>query len=136
MTNVKPDLVLKLHFLVMSNTNIDFQSQDLQWRSYITKAILPIIKQIKLIGKKKFITAALDSEYKALIVYVAVFNINPVNEEYPSKKAQIAHLEADEASIKVFSKYMYFINIFSLKLAVKLPKYTRINNHTIEFVDD
>ncbi len=55
---------------------------------------------------------------------------------HPSKRAQIAYLKADEASSKVFSKYADFVDIFSLKLAVELPKHTRINNYAIELVDD
>ena len=51
---------------------------------------------------------------------------------YLSKKAQIAHLKADEAFIKVFNKYGNFEDIFSSKLAIELPKYTRINDYAIE----
>lgn len=55
---------------------------------------------------------------------------------YPSKKTPIAYLKVDEAPFKVSSKYADFTDIFSLKLAVELPKYIRINNHTIELVDN
>ncbi len=55
---------------------------------------------------------------------------------HPSKKAQIAHLKADEVSIKVLSKYADFADVFSTKLAVELPEYTGINDHTIKLVDD
>ena len=52
------------------------------------------------------------------------------------KKAQIAHLNTDKAVIKVSSKYTDFIDIFLLKLAIELLKHTKINNHTIELVDN
>ncbi len=55
---------------------------------------------------------------------------------HPSKKAQIAHLKADKALKKVPSKYVDFADVFSSKLAAKLLKYTSINNHAIELVDD
>ncbi len=42
----------------------------------------------------------------------------------------------DEALSKVPSKYVNFINVFSLKLAAKFPEHTRINAHTIKLVDD
>ena len=58
------------------------------------------------------------------------------DEIYPSKKIQIAHLKADEAFIKVFGKYADFVDIFLPKLATKLSKYTRINNHIIKLVDN
>ncbi len=42
----------------------------------------------------------------------------------------------DKALTKVPSKYTDFVDVFSPKLAVKLPEYTKINNHAIELVDD
>ncbi len=45
-------------------------------------------------------------------------------------------MKADEAPTKVTSKYADFADVFSPKLTIKLPKHMRINNHTIELVDD
>ncbi len=53
-----------------------------------------------------------------------------------SRRAQIAHLKANKALIKVSSKYAHFADIFSPKLAAKLPKHMDINNHAMELVDD
>ena len=53
-----------------------------------------------------------------------------------SKSAQITQLKVDKALIKVSSKYTVFTNVFLLKLAIKFLEYTRINNHTIELVND
>ena len=55
---------------------------------------------------------------------------------YLAKRAQISDVKANEAPIKVFSKYTDFANVFSPKLAVKLPKYTAINDYSIKLVDD
>ena len=55
---------------------------------------------------------------------------------YYSKKAQIAYLKADEALIKVPSKYADFANIFLPKLVTVFFKYTEINNHAINLVND
>ncbi len=55
---------------------------------------------------------------------------------HPLKRAQIAYLKADKAFIKVPSKYADFADVFSPKLAIELPKHTRINDHAIELVDD
>ncbi len=52
------------------------------------------------------------------------------------KGAQIANLKADKVSSEVLSKYVDFANVFLVKLAVNLPEHTRINNHTIELVDN
>lgn len=96
--------------------------------------MLSTIRKIKLIGKKKFIIAALNSDYKAFIIYIATLNISfhRGDKIYLSKKAQIAYLKANEASIKVSSKYVNFAEVFSLKLAAKLFKYISINNYTTE----
>ncbi len=55
---------------------------------------------------------------------------------YPLKKAQIAHLKADEVPTKVPSKYADFIDVFSPKLAAKLLKYTEINDYAMKLVND
>ncbi len=52
LANMKPNIILRKPFLIMSNADIDFQTQDLQWRSYITRDILSTIKRVELIEKK------------------------------------------------------------------------------------
>ncbi len=44
LADVKPDIVLGMLFLTMSNTAVDFQAQDLQLRSYTTGDLLPTIR--------------------------------------------------------------------------------------------
>ncbi len=70
------------------------------------------------------------------MIYIAALSVNSGDEVHPSRTAQIAHLKADEALIKVSSKYAAFADIFSLKLATELSKHIGINNHAIELVDD
>ncbi len=41
LADVRPDIVLGMLFLTMSNADIDFQAWDLQWRSYTTGEVLP-----------------------------------------------------------------------------------------------
>ncbi len=55
---------------------------------------------------------------------------------HPSRRAQIAHLKANEAPTEVPSEYTDFANVFSPKLAAELPEHTGINDHAIELVDD
>ncbi len=55
---------------------------------------------------------------------------------HPSRRAQIAHLKADEALTEVPSEYADFADVFSSKLAAELPEHTGINDHAIELVDD
>ncbi len=136
LADVKPDIVFAIPFLIMSNIDIDFQAWDLQWKSYTSRNVFPTTRQVELIGKKEFVATALDPEYETFIVHIAALSVDSGGEVHPSKKAQIAHLKADEAPTKMFNKYADFTEIFSPKLAVKLPKYTRINDHAIKLVDD
>lgn len=96
------------------------------------------IKRVKLIEKIEFIATVLNLNYEAFEVYITTLNIsfNISNKIYPLKKAQIAYLKANNISIKVFSKYDNFANIFSYKLAIKLFELISINNYTIKFVNN
>ncbi len=120
LTHVKPDIVLGMSFLTMSNANIDFLARDLQWRSYTIRDVLPTIRQVKLIGKKEFAAAILDPKYKAFVVHVAALNIDSGDKVHPSRTAQIAQIKADEAPSEMPSKYADFADVFSPKLAAKL----------------
>ncbi len=108
----------------------------MQWRSYTTGEVFPTTKRVELIGKKEFTAAALDSEYKVFIVYVAALNVDSGDKVHPSRRAQIAHLKADEAPTKVPNKYVDFADFFLPKLAAELVEHTGINDHVIELVDD
>ncbi len=136
LADVKPDIVLEIPFLTMSNIDVEFQAWNLQWRSYTTGDVLSTIKQFELIGKKEFAVAALDPEYEAFVVHVAAFSVDSGDEVHPSRRAQIAHLKVDEALTKVPSEYANFVDVFSPKLAVELPEHTGINDYAIELVDD
>ena len=41
LADVKLNIVLGILFLIMSNADVDFQAQDLQWRSYTIGNIFP-----------------------------------------------------------------------------------------------
>ncbi len=136
LANVRPDIVLRMPFLIISNADVNFQARDLKWRSYTTGKVLSIIKRVELIEKKEFTVAALDPENEAFIVHVAALSIDLGDELHHLKRVQIAHLKADEAPTKVLSEYADFADVFSPKLAAKFPEHTEINDHAIELVDD
>ena len=85
---------------------------------------------------KEFTAAVLDWEHEVFIVHVAALSVDLNDEVYLSKKAQIAHLKADEVSIKVPSWYADFTDVFSPNLATELFEYMRINDHAFELVDN
>ncbi len=133
---VRLDIVLGMPFLTMSNADVDFQAQNLQWRSYTIRDILPTTRRVELIRKKEYATAALDPEHETFVVHVAALSVDSGVEVHPSRRAQIAYLKADEAPTKVPCEYIDFSDIFLPKLAAELPEHTGINDHAIELVDD
>ena len=93
-------------------------------------------KWVKLIEKKDFATIAFDLEYKALVMHIAALSIDPNDEVYLLKKAQIAYLKADKAHTRILSKYANFADVFPPKLVIKLFEYMEINDYAIELVHD
>ncbi len=91
-------------------------------------------RQIKLMKKNKFTIAALNLKHEFFVVYVIALSVDSGDEVHHLRKAQIAHLKADEASSKVPSKYVDFVDVFSPKLAAEVLEHTRINDHAIEFI--
>ncbi len=87
LADIKPDVVLGMLFLTMSNAHVDFQARDLKWRFHTTGNVLPTTRRVDLIGKKKFVIAALDPEHEVFIVYVAALSKNLGDEVHPSKRA-------------------------------------------------
>lgn len=116
LADIKSDVVVRMSFLIISNIDIDFQAQDIQWRSYTTENVFSTTEKVELIGKKEFIASALDREHEAFIEHVATFNIS--------------FNSGDE--MHSFD----FVNVFLSKFAVKLHNYTKINNYAIKLVND
>ncbi len=78
-----------MFFLTISNVDVDFQAQDLKWRSYTVEDIFSTTRRVRLIKKKEFATVTLDSKHEAFIIHVAVIHINSniYVKVYSSKKA-------------------------------------------------
>lgn len=57
------------------------------------------------------------------------------NQVHLFRRAQITLWKVDEAPTIIFSEYLNFADIIFLKLAIELPKYTKINNHAINFIN-
>ena len=74
--------------------------------------------------------------YIASLCSIALFSFFSLKlDVHPSYKPQKFGLITKEALTKVPAKYLDIADIFSLDLTSKLPKHTRINNHTIKLVD-
>ena len=66
------------------------------------------------------------------MIHITAFNISfdIVNKIPFLKKVQIVYLKVDKVFIEIISKYIDFIDVFLLKLTVKLPEHININNHS------
>ena len=87
LADVKPDTVLGISFLTISNADVDFQARNLQWRSYTTGDILPTTRRVEQIGKKEFPAAALDPEYGAFVVHIPALCVDSGDKVHLSKRA-------------------------------------------------
>lgn len=58
-------------FFDMNNLNVQFGAKSFAWKSYIVGNALSIIRQVKLIDKRKFTKAALDKNFETFILHVA-----------------------------------------------------------------
>ena len=92
-------------------------------------------------GKKKFVAAAFDLEYKTYIFHIGSVNSDALPNSFPLDvyifwRPRTSGLIAEEAPTKVSAKYLDFADIFSPDLAFEFPKHTRINNHAIELVNN
>ena len=127
LANVKLDIVLEMLFLTINNASINFQIQNLQQRFYIIRDKLLTTRQIELIRKKKFKTAAFDLEYKAFVIHIATFNINLGNKVYLLKKTQtrlfnwsskFKHQKKDHLIINSKLSLPMFITVDYIKSAI------------------
>lgn len=117
-------MVLNISFLTVNNVYILCLEQNLTWKFYTTAKILSIIKHIKLINTKKFNKIAINKNIKTFVVYITSLSLSLIL-IYWVKKAKISLLIIEK--IKIFNKYLDFINIFSEKKASILPKITKFN---------
>ena len=137
--NVSPKVVRGMLFFTLSGADINFPKKKLWWRSYTIEEAFSTNKRVELVGKKEFAAAALDPGYESFVVHIASLESSSNNQKsdvHPFCRAQIAVLVANEAPNSIPTKYLDFANVFSPELASELPEQTRINDHTIEFVDD
>ena len=87
LAGIKPDILLEILFLIISNADVDFQARNLQWRSYITRNVFLTTRNIELIRQKEFAAAAFDPKHETFVVYIATLSVDSNDEMHPSKKA-------------------------------------------------
>ena len=86
LADIKSEIVLEMPFLTMSNTDLDFQARNLQWKSYTTGDVLPTIRRVELIWKKEFTATVLDLEHETFVIYVIVLSIDSTDKVHSLKR--------------------------------------------------
>ena len=98
-----------------------------------TKA-LPTNRRVEIINKREFAAAALNADNETFVVHVAAIAEPTTMPIHLSRQAQVATLMSEETGIP--TEYSEFSNIFSSDSAAELSKHTRINDHSIDLLDN
>lgn len=84
-----------------------------------------------MIEKKEFLKLIWNKNIKAFIVYVTFLLIIAI---YAARKVQITLLLIEK--FKISAKYLNFLDMFSEKKTLVLPKLTKLNQYIIKLHDD
>ena len=136
LANISMEVVRGMFFISFSNSNFQFGTWELIWRSYTVAEALPTSRRVELIDKHEFAKAALGENSKTFVVHVAALEApEPAMSIHPSWAPLIVALQKDKASTKIPSEYFDYADIFSCDLAMELPENTGINQYAIELVE-
>lgn len=75
LTNTSIIVILRMSFIIMLDTNIQFINRKLIQKNYIIIKVLPTITKIKLINKQEFDRVILDKNFKSFKIYIAALKI-------------------------------------------------------------
>ena len=140
LANISLKVVFGMPLFTLSRVNIDFLRRELQWRTYTTKKAFLTTKHVELVGKKKFVAAALDPEHETYVVHIGSVRSDMLPSSYPLNihpfwRPQIFGSITKEAPTKVPAEYLNFADVFFPNLASELLEHSGINDHAIELVD-
>ena len=111
-------VVLNMHFLTLSNADVQFVEKELIYKFYTTAKALPTINEIEFINKKEFVKTKLDENFETFVIHV-VFNLSPVS-IHPDRESQIAFLLFEE--VKIPDEYIDFADVFSKNKNLSVTK--------------
>ena len=94
---------------------------------------LPMTKRVEIINKKEFAVAVLNVNNETFI-HIAALEESTTISIHHSYQAQVTLLTNEET--KILAKYFNFSNVFSSGYATELLKYTEINDHPIDLLDN
>ena len=134
-TDTKFEVIQKILFVKLSNTDMLFGEKILTWKTYTTNKALFSTKQVQIINKKDFIIAVLDADSKTFVMYVAIREQKEIlvySKKQAQIKAQVGPLLFNKASTKVLVEYSNYSNVFSAEYVAELLENTGINEHAIK----
>ena len=100
----------------------------------MTAENLLIIRRVEIIDKREFVVVAPNADSKIFVVHVMALIKPTTMPIYSSYQVQVAVLISQETGIP--TEYSDFFEVFSSDSMAQLAKYTRINNHSIDLLDD
>lgn len=137
LADISMNIAFRMIFLTLSNIKVNFTKQKLKQKLYIIAKTFSTTRSIKRFGKKEFGIVIFDLDNKNFVVYITILINSDLDLEiHPYHRAHIAFLKVDKALISIFFKYANFLNVFSKDLIAKFSKNRKINNHTINLVED
>lgn len=92
-------------------------------------------KKVKFIDKKKFDKVTLDENSETFVVHIVALNVESSMLINFSMIGQVVSPQANKATTKITTEYSKYTYIFLTDLAMKLSKYTEINNYAIKLKD-
>ncbi len=128
------EVVLEMPFLALSNSDFQFDTRAITWRTYTIAETLPTTSRVELIDKKEFVKTILDENWETCVVHVSALKATE-NSIHLFWVAQIAILQWNKAFIEISTKYSDYANVFFLDLAMELPENTRMNEYTIKLIN-
>lgn len=92
---------------------------------------------MKLINKREFAKTALEKNSENFVMHIAALKV-PLSDMTihfsQIAQVQVAALQENKTQTKISSGYTDYADVFSLNLAMELPKNTDVNKHVIKFI--
>ena len=89
---------------------------------------------MEIIDKKEFAAAILSVDNKTFVIYIAALTKPIIIPIYPSCQTQVTLLKSEKTEI--LAEYSNFSDIFLLDSVEELPEHTRINDYSINLLNN
>ena len=90
--------------------------------------------RVEIIDKSEFVAVAMNADKEIFVIHIAALAEPTTMPIHPFCQAQVVALTSEKTGIP--TEYSEFCNVFSSDSAVELPKYTKINNHSTNLLNN